>query len=97
LQNLSPNGILIVHLSYSHLDLVPVVWTLADQFNLNSIVIDDPGKGDENYPSIWMLLGRYLDVLETPALLSAARPMKNYVSHARLWTDDYSNLFQILK
>jgi hypothetical protein len=96
LQHLSPFGILVVHLSNRHLDRVPVVWTLADDFNLSRIVIDDPGKGDENYPSIWMLLGRYLDVLETPALLSAAHPMENYVSRARLWTDDYGNLFQIL-
>jgi len=97
LQHLSPNGILAVHLSNRHLDLVPVVWTLADHFNLSRIVIDDPGKGVENNPSIWMLLGRSPYVLDIPALLSGARPMESYVSHARLWTDDDSNPFQILK
>jgi len=97
LQHLQPDGILAVHISNSHLDLVPVVWTLADYFGLGRIVIEDPGMGVENFPSIWVLMARDPSLLETPALLSRARPMDGYVSAVRLWTDDYSNLFQILK
>ncbi len=97
LQHLQPDGILAVHISNSHLDLVPVVWTLADYFGLGRIVVEDPGMGVENFPSIWVLLARDLSLLEAPALLSRARPMIGYVSPVRLWTDDYSNLFQILK
>ncbi len=97
LQHLQPDGILAVHISNSHLDFVPVVWTLADYFGLNRIVIEDPGLGVENLPSIWVLLTRDPSLIETPTLLSRARPMDGYVSPVRLWTDDYSNLFQILK
>ena len=97
LQHLQPDGILAVHISNLHLDLVPVVWTLADTFNLSRIEIADPGNGVKNFPSVWVLLARDPSLLETPALLSRARPMEGYVSPIRLWTDDYSNLLQILK
>ncbi len=36
LQHLAPNGILAVHITNRHLDLLPVVWTLADHFKLES-------------------------------------------------------------
>jgi hypothetical protein len=97
LNHLQPDGILAVHVSNRHLDLVPVVWTLADNFNLSRIVIDDPGEGVGSFPSMWVLLGRDPVLLETPTLLSRARPMNDYVSKVQLWTDDYNNLFQILK
>ena len=97
LQHLRSKGILAVHISNRHLDLVPVVWTLADYFDLSRIVIEDPGKGVETFPSIWMLLATDPSLLETPTLLSHARQMTGYVSTIPLWTDDFSNLFQILK
>jgi hypothetical protein len=97
LQHLRPDGILAVHISNRHLDLVPVVWTLADRFNLGRLVIHDSGQVPDTFPSIWMLLARDQAILDTPGLLSHADPMEGYISTVRLWTDDYSNLFQILK
>jgi hypothetical protein len=97
LQHLHPDGILAIHISNIHLDFMPVVWTLANYFDLSRIVIDDPGKGVENLPSVWVLLARDPSSLYTAVLLSRACPMAGYVSPIQLWTDDYSNLFQILK
>lgn len=97
LQHLRPDGILAVHISNRHLNLVPVVWTLADHFGLERILINDSGMEPDTSPSQWMLLARDPSLLETPGLRSHASPMSGYVSPVRLWTDDYSNLFQILK
>lgn len=97
LQHLRPDGILAVHISNRHLNLVPVVWTLADHSGLGRLVISDSGQGLDTFPSLWMLLARDPTLLETPGLLSHASRMDGYVSPVRLWTDDYSNLFQILK
>jgi spermidine synthase len=97
LQHLRPDGILAVHISNRHLDLVPVVWTLADHYSLARLVIDDAGQGLDTFPSQWMLLTRDPFMLKTPDLLSHASPMDGYISPVQLWTDDYSNLFQILK
>jgi hypothetical protein len=96
LKHLQPEGILAVHISNSHLDLTPVVWTLADHFNLSRVVIADSGDGVVTYQSLWVLLARDPALLANPAIAAHAKPMENYVSHIRLWTDDYNNLFQIL-
>ena len=97
LQQLSPQGILAIHISNRRLDLVPVVWTLANHFNLARVLINDPGDGVITYPSSWILLASDPDLLANPAIASRAESMDNYVSHVGLWTDDYNNLFQILK
>jgi hypothetical protein len=97
LRHLQPNGILAVHISNRHLDLIPVVWALADYYGLERVVIDDPGDNHLVYRSIWMLLVRNPEILENPSISERAKIMDNFASHIRLWTDDYSNLFQILK
>lgn len=96
LEHLAPDGILAVHISNRHLDLVPVVWKLAEHFDLAALVIADEGDGERRFPSLWVLLAREA-ALFAPQVTSRARPMDGYVSRLRLWTDDYSNLIQILK
>jgi SAM-dependent methyltransferase len=97
LQQLKPDGLLVLHITNRYLDLIPVVWTLADHFELSRVVIDDPGDYDLYSRSIWMLLSRNSYLLAIPEIQSRAKPMNDYVSPVQLWTDDYSNLFQILK
>jgi hypothetical protein len=97
LQHLREDGILAVHISNSHLDLVPVVWNLADHFKLARVLIDDPGKETAAIHSIWMLLSADPGLLNIPEITSRSSPMEKYKTNIRMWTDDYSNLFQILK
>jgi hypothetical protein len=97
LKQLAPEGILAVHISNLHLNLVPVVWTLADHFHLARVLISDPGNGLVAFPSLWFLLARDPALLQDPAIASRAVPMAGYTSHVRMWTDDFSDLFQILK
>ena len=56
-----------------------------------------PGNGVITYPSSWILLANEPALLANPVIASRAESMDNYISHVRLWTDDYNNLFQILK
>ena len=97
LQFLKPDGVLAVHITNGYLDLVPVVWKLADRFQLGRVFIDDPGDGKYTSASSWVLLSRDPSLLTVPAIASRARPMAGYATSLRLWTDEYSNLFQILK
>lgn len=97
LQQLSPEGILAVHISNRRLDLVPVVWTLASHFGLTRVLINDTGDGVITYQSLWILLARDPNLLANPAITAHAEPMSTYIARVRLWTDDYNNLFQILK
>ncbi|MHB1439030.1 MAG: fused MFS/spermidine synthase, partial [Thiobacillus sp.] len=97
LQHLQEDGILAVHISNYHLDLVPVVWNLADHFNMTRVLIEDPGKDMAAIRSVWMLLSSDPNLLNTPVITSMGSRMDNYKTNIRIWTDDYSNLFQILK
>jgi spermidine synthase len=97
LKHLSPDGILAVNISNRHLNLVPVVWTLADHVGMSRVLISDPGSPPDTFPSLWMLLARASALLDVPGIQSRAFPMTGYISPVKLWTDDFSNLFQILK
>lgn len=97
LQHINNGGILALHISNRHLDLVPVAWTLADHFNLNRVVIDDPGDGSITARSLWVLMAINPDLLASPEISSRAMVLLDYAPRIRLWTDDYSNLFQVLK
>ena len=97
LVHLQPEGILAVHITNQHLDLQPVIWQLADIYGLSRVLIETPGDGVRGFRSIWMLLARDPALLENSAIARASTPMSGYSTAIRLWTDDYSNLFQILK
>ncbi len=97
LRHLRPEGILAVHITNQHLDLQPVIWQLADVYNLSRVLVESMGDGVRGYRSIWMLLARDPALLDQPAIVGAITPLGDYSTSIRLWTDDYSNLFQILK
>ena len=96
-QFLQPDGVLAVHITNGYLDLLPVVWKLADVFAFSRVVIDDPGDGHSTLPSLWVLMAKQPAMLSAPAIAGHAKPVAGYASSMRLWTDEYSNLFQILK
>lgn len=75
LTRLAPEGLLAVHITNGSLDLVPVVWGLADHFSLQRALIEDPGDGHFTSASTWVLLSRSAAVLTSPAIASHARDM----------------------
>jgi hypothetical protein len=64
---------------------------------MDRVVIEDSGDGHYTSSSTWVLLARDPNVLAVPAIANRAKPMAGYITSLRLWTDEYSNLFQILK
>jgi spermidine synthase len=98
LQHLKPDGVIAAHISNRHLDLQPVFWRVAREYHLSMIRIDRPVlTGDDGFPSEWVLLTRDPSFFDIPAIRSKAITLEKYSTSMRLWTDDYSNLFQILK
>jgi hypothetical protein len=97
LDHLAPQGIIAAHISNRHLDLKPVFWQLASYYGLHMIQVDYPGDDQGGYPTEWLLLARDPALLQNPALQAQAEDMSAYSTDIQLWTDDYSNLFQILK
>ncbi len=98
LKHLTPHGVIVVHISNRHLDLQPVVWQLAREYSLDMVRISRPAReGDDGFPSEWVLLTYDRALLEIPAISSHSQRYDDYHTSVRLWTDDYSNLFQILR
>jgi SAM-dependent methyltransferase len=97
LQRLKPDGILAVHTSNTYLDLNPVVKLLADDAGVESrLISNDDDQRKLVDAADWVLLTRNQDFLlkldETTLQDSIDIP-----PNLRVWTDDYNNLFQILR
>jgi hypothetical protein len=95
LRELSPNGILAIHVTNRYLDLQPVIREIAQHFGLTSGSIHQSG-GPLVKPSDWIVLARNNSVVGEAAFMRRLKPLDSH-RKVRLWTDDYSNLFQILK
>ncbi|HLX04035.1 MAG TPA: hypothetical protein VKR28_00810, partial [Candidatus Binatus sp.] len=82
-------------ISNRYLDLRPVVHEIAERFKLHSGWVHAAG-GPTSQPSDWILLARNDGVLGQPEVSGELQSLDSQ-RKVRLWTDDYSNLFQILK
>lgn len=91
-----PEGILAIHISNRFLDLKRVVFRGAEQFGIPSVWIQS--EQDANVMnSDWMLLSRDAAFLNSAGVHDRRGIETPLAPRARLWTDDYSNLFQVLK
>lgn len=96
-KELASNGVLAIHISNRYVDLQPVLLQAARYFSLQSgVVHDDAGKDRFTIASEWVLLARNNKVLGQPGIFSRLAPLSGS-RNVRMWTDDYSNLFQILR
>ena len=96
LRHLKPDGAICVHIQNSYLDLAPVVRGVAEAAGLKAIRIISQRKPElELYKTDWMLLSRNEKFLES--LRGLASSDEDKPRRRVLWTDDYSNLFGILK
>ena len=97
LDHLDSDGVLAVNVSNRYFDLSLPVYRLAEAFGLEASMIVDRGDGLRSYDSIWMLLARDRSLLDQPAIASRAAAGAAVPGGLRLWTDDYSNLLQVLR
>ncbi|MFN3492393.1 MAG: spermidine synthase, partial [Anaerolineales bacterium] len=97
LANLKPDGVIAANISNQHIDLQPVFYQIAKEFGLTIIRIDNIPDEPNEYLSIWVLMTRNPESLNIPELQARAQTYENYFTHVALFTDDYSNLFQILR
>ncbi|MBK9926773.1 MAG: fused MFS/spermidine synthase [Anaerolineales bacterium] len=97
LEHLAPDGIIAAHITNLHLDLQPVFWQLAQHYGLHMVRVNYAGDSNGGYASHWILLARDPALLNVPAIQDHEIDLSGYSTNLKLWTDDYSNLFQILK
>jgi SAM-dependent methyltransferase len=95
-RHLRPDGVLAVHISNRYLDLQPVVEGEAAVLGKQTRTIDtedDPGAGV--FSATWVLVYAPASGFDPPEFLYSADIKSR--RKIRMWTDDYSNLYQILK
>jgi hypothetical protein len=98
-RHIKPGGILAVHVSNRYLDLIPVVAQNARDLGKTAINVSDDEDDDSDYlsSSDWVLVSANALVFRNQLFqISNATPAKPRPG-LRAWTDNYSNLFQILK
>ncbi len=97
LRHLKPDGIIAVHVSNRYVDLLPVVSQLGNAFQLHQAnVTQNEFLNLEISVSDWMLLAPNAATLRHPELNQYVFAPKG-VEAFPVWTDDYNNLFQILR
>jgi hypothetical protein len=96
-RHLKPGGVLAVHTSNTYLRLAPVVKMLAEDADYASRLI----SSDEDVTMMvsaadWVLVTRNQEFLNKQETFVGS---ENIVvpPHLRLWTDDYNNLYEILR
>jgi SAM-dependent methyltransferase len=94
--HLRPDGILAVHISNRYLDLQPVLLGETKATGKIARVVDTEDDDTQDvFGATWVLIASPGSGFPPEVIAdSAAAGTQRYV---RLWTDDYSNLFQILK
>jgi len=84
-----PDSVLAVQITNRFLDLRSVVAGLAADAGLASAQVKNAGAD-------WVLLSRHPAMLSLPSLRDHAHPVA-LDRPSRLWTDDFSNILQVLK
>ena len=100
LKHVKPDGIVAFHVSNRFLDLIPVVARLAREHGAHVVLVrDDPDEEEDPRRSRtdWVLVSRDASALKRKSIVERnAEPIEDK-GEWRTWTDDYSNLIQILK
>ena len=95
-RHLKPDGILAVHISNRYLDLEPVLAGESRVTGKLARVVDtEDDESEDVFGATWVLLVSPPEEFRGEELSRSAEIQA--IRRVRLWTDDYSNLFQILK
>lgn len=96
LQHMQPNGVIAFHVTNRFLALAPVVERIASARGLHSVLIHDEAENSDLRRTDWVLVSRDPQALASESIRSAisvSQPIAGLVP----WTDDFSNLFGVLK
>jgi SAM-dependent methyltransferase len=96
LRHVKPDGIVAFHVSNRFLNLGPVVARLARENGAHVTGVYEKGAdGEDRTQSDWILVSRDAKALEHADIVDAVEVEDQ--AEWRTWTDDYSNLVQVIK
>jgi hypothetical protein len=95
-KHIKPGGIIAFHVTNRYLNLVPVVEKLAEAHGMHAVLVYDDTSDGMTSVSDWVLLSDSKEALEAPQISEVAVPIEPR-PNLKLWTDDFNNIFQVLK
>ncbi len=96
LRHTMPGGVIAFHVTNRFLDLAPVVRSIADEHGLHVALISDDAEDSDLARTDWVLVTRDRALLERPEIAEFTSEIES-IHGLRVWTDDFNNLFRILK
>ena len=98
-KHLTPQGIVAVHISNRYLNLFPVVAGTAGHHNFEMVYIEHlpNDSGREEASSDWILLTNNQDFIEDKEVQELSQDPRQWYRSPIKWTDQYSNLIEVMK
>ena len=96
LRHMKPGGVIAFHVTNRFLHLAPVVKRIAEEHDLHVALISDDAEDSDLARTDWVLVTRDQALLERPEIAQYVSEIES-IPGLRVWTDDFNNLFQILK
>jgi hypothetical protein len=91
-----PSGILAFHITNSYLDLKPVLFAASNRLGLQAAWLHSQGDRRATTDSDWVLISASNNISWSNATDRGSAGRADSVRSIRPWTDDFSNLIQIL-
>lgn len=96
LRHMQPDGIIAFHVTNRFLNIPPVVEAVAKAHGLHVAHIRDENDNPLLRNTNWVLVARNPDVLTRAEIGQRAKPIL-LIAGLKPWTDDFNNLFAIMK
>lgn len=97
LRHIRDDGVIVIHISNKYLNLEPVLARLSEELRVPAYLVDSDEDDEGNcFGTTYVIFAKRLEILNNPLLANIGRfPVVN--AKVQVWTDDYSNIFNILK
>ncbi len=97
LRHMSENGVIAFHISNRFINLQPVLERVAKAAGKRSLLVETDDSDDGTcYGTTWVLVANQRHVFDSGVFKGTASPLRA-APWLRLWTDDYSNIYKVLK
>lgn len=96
-QNLKQDGLLILHISNNHIDLMPVLQAHKKQFKKGLIQFQKLGEQKASFASDWVVLTSDERFLTTFNFYKNDKAPKNIANSPITWTDQHYSLLPLIK
>jgi hypothetical protein len=96
LRHTKPGGVVAFHVTNRFLHLAPVVKRIADEYGLHIALVADDAEDSDLARTDWVLVTRDAALLEREEIANFIGEIEDILGLG-VWTDDFNNLYQILK